>query len=446
MRRRGSRRTTRRGKPLLNRYATGFVVVLLVVSVTALPTTSFLSATLDRSSTTNVVVDGEAVAGLEIAGTVHTGETERLVTVTNNFSQDLQVTTALDSGSTDVGNLVVGGVSEGDSTTFDLGTSASQRVDLDTACDRSLDGRTVSFSVSVTGSGLDGVVERARTTVRHDTPTTNRDRVVFVGKGNKYLKTIDRSGTITTYSQVSDPHGIGPYSTDIDGDGTIEIPYVSSGDELKMTDANGETQTLVSGTHVDGPMVAVGDVDCNGTPSVFWTNHDDGHNLYRVEYGGSPTKVGSGFKSYSVAGVTDFDGDGNTDIVVDDGNNVKYIENTTTGWTVHDTGVDTTDKGAIGLPKDFDGDGEVRVPIYNGSMFVTLLDSQGNTRGIGSYNTPDEKALIGSFDWNGDGTPDLLTRNKADNGYLYYLQLDGTNQRITDSSGNPVAAEHQGVA
>lgn len=396
----------------------------MIVAGTAFPTASFASITADRGSTVDVVADGRAVAGLDIVGTVDTGRTDRLVSVTNNFSQPLSVTVSLDGGSTDVGSLVVDGVDDGDSATFDLGADATQGVNIEIPCDSSLDGRAVGFTVDVDGSGLDGTVERAETTVR------SRCRyVTFVGESPKHIQTVDRNGDLTTFTNEKLPKGLAPYRSDLDGDGRTELAYQEN-NVLKLIDASNQTQTIASAPR-DKAKYAVADVDGDGTPAVVYANASDNNYLYRAEYGDGVSKIGSGISARSVAGVVDFDGDGDLDVVfTDDAPTLKYAD-AGAGWAVTSTGVDLSSSQSVGRPADFDRDGTLRVPIFNANDQVSLADSTGSVEVLNTnYQSAASGVSLASIDWDEDGTLEIVTINEADNGYLYYMQLDGTNRRM----------------
>jgi|GEM_PF-3854711 len=406
------------------RSAALVLVVLVVVVATAVPAQSVLSATLDRSSSADVVVDDEAVVGLSLADEVHTGSTERLLDATNNYTDTLSVTVALASNDTDLGDLVLGGTTEGDTATFDLQPDAGQRVSLDVPCDGSLAGRTVTVTVKVSGPGVDGEVVREHTTV---TLRCTRSYVTYVGEDNQKIQAVDSSGSITYFDTPTLPHGIGPYRADLDGDGRLELPYRSGGD-LKFIDATNETQTVAVGP-MDRGIYGVGDVDGDGTPAVVYANESDNNYLYRVEYGSAPVRIGSGIPGQSVAGVTDFDGDGVQDIVYTDSDaTVQYLDGGA-NWNVVDTGVPLPSQQSIGIPRDFDGDGRMRVPIYNKDGQVTLVDATGDTTVLNTaYTDGAKKQSLGSIDWNGDGRPEVVTIHRKKNSYLYYMTLDGTNQ------------------
>lgn len=117
--------------------------------------TAFSTGDAARETTADVTTDGSGACSLDAAAAVHVNSTERLVTVTNHLGRPVSVTVTLRDDSTHLGDLVVDGTTAGDTASFDLPESESQRVDIDVPDDSSLDGETVFFHVEATDSGLD---------------------------------------------------------------------------------------------------------------------------------------------------------------------------------------------------------------------------------------------------------------------------------------------------
>lgn len=117
--------------------------------------TAFRTGETHRGATADVSIDESGAHTLDTTQAVHINATEPLVNVTNRLGQDVTVTVTLADGSTDIGALVVDGVSEGDVATFTLIAGATQTVDLDIPDDESLVGRTVYFHVAASATGLD---------------------------------------------------------------------------------------------------------------------------------------------------------------------------------------------------------------------------------------------------------------------------------------------------
>lgn len=130
------------------------VLVALFVVASGLGTAAFTTGSLDRASDVDVAADTDGVYGIDLSSAVHTNSTERLVTLTNRLDRDVTVTITLDSASTDRGDLVVGGVNEGNQTSFTLASGNSQRIDVAVPDDDSLVGTTIVFHAEASADGL----------------------------------------------------------------------------------------------------------------------------------------------------------------------------------------------------------------------------------------------------------------------------------------------------
>lgn len=270
----------------------------------------------------------------------------------------------------------------------------------------------------------------------------SRDSVAFEKNANKELTVIDRSGVVTDLGEASD--GFSPSMADFDCDGQHEVAYIASDGVINIVGPDGESQALDTGDiAVTGRRLAVGDLDGDGQPAVIYPNGSDTDRLYRVEVGESAERIGSGFAAHSVGGVADFNGDGDLDIVyLGTNDKVRFLDDGSTT----DTDVKARDAYAIGSPMDFDGDGEVRVPIREQTtQAIHLVNSAGDTELILSAYT-ESVGSLGSFDWNQDGTADVMSSHQGDGRKIYFLQLDGTHTAITDENGNTVPTSPDGVA
>lgn len=117
--------------------------------------TAFRTGEAPRAATANVTIDESGAHTLDTTQAVHINATEPLVNVTNRLAQDVTVTVRLAGGSTDIGSLVLDGVTEGDIATFTLVSGATETVALDIPNDESLVGRTVYFHVDASSTGLE---------------------------------------------------------------------------------------------------------------------------------------------------------------------------------------------------------------------------------------------------------------------------------------------------
>ncbi|MFB6207259.1 MAG: FG-GAP repeat domain-containing protein [Haloglomus sp.] len=280
--------------------------------------------------------------------------------------------------------------------------------------------------------------------------------IVFVDPSDNGLRTIDpETGAVTAYDATG-VQAIGPKKANFDGDDALEIPYVDSSGVLKVIDAANETRTVATGAAQSKTLLGVGTWG-NGTftqrTAVFYVNTTDG-TLYRAWYNESADdyerqlvrkKDGDGDGIGAVAGIADYNGDGDTDIVFTDGSaHVTYVD----GGTTHETdeGVGQNNGIGVGEPQDFDGDGTPRAPIVDGSNNVALLPDSGVSEDLTSSG-PATKSPVAGVEWaSGAGGLEVVFVGTS-SGKLHYVTQSGTIVEIENAAGEPVEAnDDQGVA
>lgn len=133
----------------------GLLVLLVAAGSGGLGTASFSTSDAPRSGSVDVVSDQTAALSLEVASSVHINSTDPLVTVTNQMGRSITVTVELRDDSTHIGDLVLDGTTEGDTTTFTLAETNSQTVDISVENDTSLTSERVYFHVYGSASGLE---------------------------------------------------------------------------------------------------------------------------------------------------------------------------------------------------------------------------------------------------------------------------------------------------
>ncbi|PSP84670.1 hypothetical protein BRC96_04290 [Halobacteriales archaeon QS_6_64_34] len=265
-------------------------------------------------------------------------------------------------------------------------------------------------------------------------------------RDGRNLASVEPDGTTRTYDNTQKPAVIGP-STDLDGDGVVEIPYVTATGgptRLNVVDADGSggnKTTLFDKKgnptpRTDGRM-GVGDLDEDGTNAVFLV--DTNSNLVKYEDGEGVQTISAISEDVSaVAGVSDFDGDGSPDLIYTNSDqNIKYYDGSTTAGT----GVNLNAAKAIGEPSSaIDGDTEVEAAYITSNSNYGYANSSGQD-GLIRSDEPKE-VPIGVSDWDGDGPDEIVFLDQ--NGFLKYANATGATSFIRDSSGSRISTGNTG--
>jgi hypothetical protein len=279
--------------------------------------------------------------------------------------------------------------------------------------------------------------------------------LVFVDPADGGLRSIARNGSVTAYEPTG-VQAIGPMTADLDGDDRLEIPYVDSSDRLRVVDGANETRTVATDAASTTTLLGVGTWG-NGTvterTAVFYVDTTDG-TLQRAWYDAGDDSYerqlvrrndGDGDGIDAVAGITDYNADGDTDIVFTDGSAlVTYID----GGVTHETDESVGQNNGVGVgePHDFDADGSRRAPMVDGSGNVALLPPDGVNEDRTS-SAPAAKSPVAGIDWDESADGLEVVFVDTSDGTLHYVTAGGDIVELTDASGAPVAADDdQGVA
>ncbi|PSQ53273.1 hypothetical protein BRD20_03585 [Halobacteriales archaeon SW_8_65_20] len=302
---------------------------------------------------------------------------------------------------------------------------------------------------------------------------TDREAIVYTSPdtGRLYSRTPD--GARTDYG-VTGVQAIGPKQVDLDADDVAEIPYVADNGSLMIIDGNGEGKLLVaaddskapispdnenSNFGSEGTLLATG--EWNGGFAVFYagTGQDGSGDpqIYRVDTDGNPSvvseteNVDNADGGKSVAGIHDFNADGDDDLVyIGDSQQVWWIDDGTRQGTSIEPSINSI--AAMGQPRriDVNGDGDRTdpgdhwLPFTTGSGYVGLLNDDDNVVRPSS-DVAAEYHPMTIFDWNGDGRRDVIYVSSNDD-TLYYVTPSGDIRRILIGS-EPVSVDPRtGVA
>lgn len=371
-------------------------LLLVVVASTVTPTASFTVGSVDRSSTVDIVKDGDGIMTLDIADNLTAGTTQRLVNTTNHVGRDVNVTVTLQNDTW--GTLHADG-EDGDSVTYQLNQTELEQVDVTLNCEPTTDD-AITFRIQADDPGFEADLNRSVDVNQTD---CIEHHVVWTTDSGSELRSRSESGTVYEYNETASV--IGKHSADLDGDGTAETPYVhGSTNKLRLIDTNNETSGVLTDDVRDTPTrLWTGSWNGSGT-AVFYANKTD-KDIYYVKHGQSPVHVAS-VKSKGVVGAGDIDGDGADELVyIGDSSEILYLEQ---DGTSHATGVASGSNNGIGMgePADFNDDGTDRVPYIDGSNNVKLVDASGNTKTIVSGGAA--KTFVAPYNWDtSDSQPEI---------------------------------------
>jgi len=183
----------------------------------------------------------------------------------------------------------------------------------------------------------------------------------------------------------------------------------SAGIELVFIDAGTENLTIVSpgGTTVDtgvgGSPGAIADFDGDSRQEVAVVNSNN--NVVFVEDDGTTTTPG--VSAFQVGGATDYDGDGDVDILTR-GPNFGVTAVDASGNTDQFTSADPNDVGGFG---DWDGDGTVEAAFIDPNGNLKTVEPGGTTTDLSVQAVQ----LSGFADWDSDGTTELVYTDSNNN-------------------------------
>lgn len=280
------------------------------------------------------------------------------------------------------------------------------------------------LSVIVVGAGvqLSTATEAAQTT-----ETSSKVGFAYVNDGDLTLAT--RDGNEINLGVSANVIGAGK---DADGDGYVEIPYVTSNSNLKIIDKTGEKQTLATDADKTKTKVAIGDHDADQEDSVYYTQ-DGVLKAANIVDNSTQTLEEADTSIAAVAGVGDITGDDTPEVVYTDGSNIGYYNESGVNNNFYSSNVGQNNGAGIGAPRDFNNDGTSRIPIVTGSNNVALVNGSGSSETLMESSSA-EKSPVAAVDWTGGSDLEVLFVHSNQNA-PYYVTLNESVEPIDAVSG-----------
>ncbi len=251
---------------------------------------------------------------------------------------------------------------------------------------------------------------------------------VITDENGDYGIDLDGDGSVDV-PYIDNGDGTGGF--DLDGDGTIDLPYIDNGDGTGGFDLDGGGIDIpTTGGHVDlGDGGIVLKPDENG--NIGFDVGGDGIVDFPLWSLGISIKIPDGLWGLGEGTISlKPGGDGGFVIVIDNGGNEvgTIIPGGDGGFVILPPSTIITDPGGnTGI--DVDGDGTVDLPIIIGEDGKPAIDIDGDDKGDvvipdGIITKPDENGNVG-LDIGGDGTVDLPIITDENGNYGIDLDGDG---------------------
>ncbi|WP_020222466.1 FG-GAP-like repeat-containing protein, partial [Halarchaeum acidiphilum] len=306
--------------------------------------------------------------------------------------------------------------------------------------------RTIAMVVLLVGSlasgGVGGVVAASGSG-----DATGAVQFGYVSSSTESVTLVTESGATIDTGVSAEVVGKGG---DVDGDGYVEVPYVTDQQTLGVVDRTGEREQLADNAKKTKTKMAVGDLNGDGTPAVYYVRRTSSGNerLSRAYDNGTTEPVVSTDTAANAAlGVADITGDGVPEIVfVGSSDGLKYYNETGDGVVkFYTSGIGSNSGLGVGAPRDFDGDGVARVPFVDGSNNALLAAPKGTDANVTTVVEGGvAKHTVAGVDWTDDSGVEFLYEAKGSANTVKWASLNGTTGTVTDASRNDIVTTNDG--
>jgi hypothetical protein len=247
---------------------------------------------------------------------------------------------------------------------------------------------------------------------------------LVVAEGWQYYDLPGTEGALELQSVafVNTPVPTRPVLDDFDGGGTSGALLQSGGNLIDWSLGNG-TYSGYSPVGAVGGYGVIGTGDFNGDGTTDILLQDAGGSiidwtLNKGAYSGYDPVGNANASGYGVVGTGDFNGNGTSDVLLENGsgNLIDWIMKNGT-YSGYDPIGNTSGYGVVGTG-DFNGDGTSDVLLQNGNgSIIDWMLHNGQYSNYGSIGNASTSGygLVGTGDFNGDGTTDLLLENGSGN-------------------------------
>jgi len=258
-------------------------------------------------------------------------------------------------------------------------------------------------------------------------------------------------GTVGLPARIYKKDSISIYSAvatgDFNGDGYSDILLKNETGSLYVMQGNSDG-TLASPVRIykesyspaTYSVVGTGDFNGDGTTDILLKNATGSLYVMHENSDGtvsSPARIykQSSPATYSVVGTGDFDGDGTTDILLENSTGSLFVMQGNSDGTVDLPACIYTESTpatySVVETADFNGDGTTDILLKNaaGSLYVMQGKSDGTfdlPACIYTESTPATYSVVGTGDFNGDGTTAILLENVGGSLYVLHENSDGT--------------------
>ncbi len=243
-------------------------------------------------------------------------------------------------------------------------------------------------------------------------------------------------------------------SYDFNGDGSADVLWRNSNGGIWAWDSNGSggyASKAVGNPGTSYTVAGVGDFNGDAEADLLLRDNSSGATaIWDSNGSGGVTvkKLGTVGTSYTVAGVGDFNGDGSADILWRNSNGGLWLwgSNGSGGFTSKAVGNPGANYSVVGVG-DFNGDGAADMLLRDNTSGATAIwEMNGSGVTVAKLGTPSTSFTVaGVGDFNHDGKADILWRNS--NGGLWIWSSNGSGGFTSAGVGNPgTSVTVQGVS